>query len=115
MNLFTITLPATCQFRNIPTPCGIRYVVWDLGQPVGAKDVDKLYSLAKLITSRCDLSQSEGTFVAVQGLWDELAQPLIGFSCKLVLLCTPISMWWSAGALPRLCMGIRWKNRLNLH
>lgn len=115
MNLFTITLPATCQLRNIPTPCGIRYVVWDPGQPVGAKEVDKLYSLAKVITSRYDLSQSEGTFIAVQGLGDVLAQPLIGFNYKLVLLCTPISMWWSAGALPQLCMGICQINRLNLH
>lgn len=52
----------------------------------------KLYSLAKLITSRCDLSQSGGTFIAVQGLWDELAQPLIGFSHEPVLLCTPFTM-----------------------
>ena len=44
-------------------------------------NVDKLYSLAKLINSNSDLSQSESSlFIRVQCPWDELVQSLIGFS-----------------------------------
>lgn len=44
-------------------------------------NVDKLYSLAKLINSNSDLSQLESSlFITVQCPWDELVQSLIGFS-----------------------------------
>ena len=69
--------------------------------------VDKLYSLAKLINSPCDLSQSESRlFITVQCPWDELVQSLIGFSHTMVLLCTPISVLGSTGALSLLCTEI---------
>lgn len=78
-------------------------------------NVDKRYLLEKLMNSRCDLSQSKGIFITAQCLWDELDQSLVGFSHTTVLLCTPVSMLWSAGALPQLCPEIHPINRLSLH
>ena len=90
--------------------CGIR------ANQLDPMSVDKLYSLAKLINSHCDLSQSEGRlFTTVQCLWDELVQSLIGFSHTIALLCVPVSVLGSAGALSQLCTDIHQINRLNLH
>lgn len=38
MNSFRFSLPATCQFRNSPVQCGISYVLWDPGQPIGSSE-----------------------------------------------------------------------------
>lgn len=75
--------------------CGIQ------ANQLDSMNIDKLYSLAKLMNGNCHLSQSEGSlFITVQGLWDELALSLTGFGGTMVLLYTPISLWGPQGHCP---------------
>lgn len=101
MNSFRIPLPATCQFRDIPS--NVALVMWCgiQANQLDPVNVDTFYSLAN---SHCDLSQLEGSLLIIVGcLWDELIPSSIGFNHTIALLCAPISMLGSAGAPSQLC------------